>query len=91
MRIVREKIVTARVRSVCCACIRQINAGETMRVVVIADHDGMNTWKECKTCMELIKKDPKRFDDGFSVFEYGCVYNALNVGQTPEELLTELG
>ena len=46
-------------------------------------------WYLCPTCYELYHNHFKKFDDGEGVPEY-FVCEALNKGQTPEELLIEL-
>ena len=89
MKILNEKTVRSRTHHRCSACLRIFPAGVMIRKATVL-YGGIGTWKECPTCAELLRKDPKRFDDGSGIFEYGCVDAALNQGQTPEELLSEL-
>ena len=89
MKIIGEKGVVTRKKHRCSACLRVFPAGTRMRKVAVSDA-GVSTWKECPTCVELLKKDPVRFSDGFGILEYGCVDACLDVGQTPEMLLDEM-
>ena len=89
MRIINERTVRSRTQHRCSACLRIFPSGVMIRKVKVV-HDGFNTWKECPTCVELFKKDPIRFSDGFGILEYGCVDACLDVGQTPEMLLDEM-
>lgn len=89
MRILSERTTKSRKAHRCCACLRVFPSGTKIRHVKVV-YDGISTWKECPTCAELLRKDPKSFDDGCGLFEYGCVDASLDVGQTPEILLSKL-
>lgn len=73
----------------CSACLRLFPKGTIIRHIKVV-YDGISIWRECPTCVELLKKDPNRFDDGYGILEYGCVDNCLDIGQTPEMLLEEI-
>jgi hypothetical protein len=90
MRILKDKTVKTRKHHRCSACLWMYVSGTIMRTVVNVYEGDFGTWRECPTCVELLKKYPKHFDDGHGIFEQGCVDAALNQGQTPEELLIEL-
>lgn len=56
-------------------------------------YDGIVTWRECPTCMELISKYGSRFQDGYGyegIFYADCVRDVLEPGQMPEDLLKKL-
>jgi hypothetical protein len=90
MRILKDITVKTRKHHRCSACLWMYVPGTIMRTVTNVYEGDFGTWRECPACMELLKKYPKRFDDGFGIFEYGCVDECLNKGQTSEELLIEL-
>lgn len=89
MEALSDKVVVSRKINKCSACLRVMPIGTKIRKVVVV-YNGLQTWKECPTCAELLNKYSNRFDDGFGIFEYGCVDNVLDIGQTPEMLLAEL-
>lgn len=89
MDILSDKIVTTRKKHLCDACGRVFDTGTKMRTQVNT-FDGIQTWRECPTCQELLSKYRSHFDDGESFVSYHCVHNSLNVGQTPEDLLDSL-
>jgi hypothetical protein len=89
MDILSDKVVITRKKHLCGACLRAFEKGTKMRTQVNT-YDGIQTWRECPTCQELLSKHRSHFSDEHNVCEYGCVDEALNRGQTPEELLSEL-
>ena len=90
MKIVSDKIVTTRKPHKCSACGRRFKAGTRMRTQ-INTFDGLTTWRECPTCQELLTRHRSLFEDDLDNMCYeGCVKEALEPGQTPEELLNAL-
>jgi ribosomal protein S27AE len=89
MDILSDKIVTTRKKHNCSACGRVFDKGTKMRTQVNT-YDGIQTWRECPTCQELLSKHRSRFDDGYNVCWMNCVDEALERGQTPEDLLSAL-
>jgi len=88
MDILNNEIVKTRKNHRCNACGRVVLKGSKMHVQTNV-MDGINTWRTCVTCNELLTKHSHLFeDDGICYVD--CVDNALNVGQTPEMLLMEL-
>lgn len=88
MNILSHKDVITRKKHRCNACLRTFPAGTKMNVQTVANEGTIYNWYACQTCEELmaISND---LDDGYGEYEQGCVDNALNVGQTPEEMLEE--
>lgn len=89
MDILSDKIVITRKKHNCSACGRVFDKGTKMRAQVNT-LDGIQTWRECPTCIELLSKHRSYFTDGEDICYSDCVNEALNRGQTPEELLIEL-
>jgi hypothetical protein len=89
MNILSEKTVITRKSHCCDACGRKFPQGTKMYVQVNTI-DGIQAWRTCETCTELLIGFRERFDDGCGVCYNGCVADALNKDQTPEDLLTEL-
>jgi predicted nucleic acid-binding Zn ribbon protein len=52
--------------------------------------DGIQTWRACPTCEELLSKHRSYFADDENICSESCVNEVLVKGQTPEELLNEL-
>jgi len=91
MNILRDKIVKTRKKHNCDACGRLFEKGTMMRTQVNT-YDGIGTWRECPTCMELLSKYRSHFADEYDyIFHSDCVGIVLDRGQTPEELLSMLG
>lgn len=89
MDILSDKIVTTRKIHRCNACERSFPIGTKMRTQVNTS-DGLQTWRECPTCHELIDKYPYLFEDYDHTCYSGCVREALQKDQTPELLLLAL-
>jgi rubredoxin len=90
MDILSDKIVTTRKKHRCSACGRIFEAGTKMRTQVNTS-DGLQTWRECPTCQELLSKHRSKFEDDYEHLCYEfCVNEVLEKGQTPEELLASL-
>ena len=90
MDILSDKIVTTRKKHRCSACGRNFEAGTKMRTQVNTS-DGLQTWRECPTCQELLSKHRSKFEDDYEHLCYEfCVNEVLEKGQTPEELLASL-
>lgn len=89
MDILSDNIVKTRKPHICCACGRRFEKGSKMRRQVNTS-DGIQTWYECETCIKLLMKHRKEFDDGYGCFEMNCVMDALERRQTPEDLLRAL-
>ena len=89
MDILSDKIVTTRKKHNCSACGRVFDVGTKMRTQVNTS-DGIQVWRECPTCQELLSKHRSHFDDGEGVCWMNCVDESLDRGQTPEELLASL-
>ena len=89
MDILRDKIVKTRKKHNCCACGRVFEKGTQMRTQVNT-MDGIQTWRECPTCTELLSKYRSHFEDDYDVCYSDCVSEVLKRGQTPEELLSAL-
>ena len=89
MDILSDKVVKTRKKHNCSACGRLFKKGTKMRTQVNT-FDGIGTWRECPTCEELLRKYPSHFQGDYNVFEGDCVNEALERGQTPEELLSAL-
>lgn len=90
MDILSDKIVTTRKPHRCCACGRLFEKGTKMRTQVNT-FDGIQTWRECPTCQELLSKFRSHFEDNYDHITYSdCVGEVLERGQTPEDLLRAL-
>lgn len=90
MEILSDKIVTTRKKYNCSACGRLFEEGVKMRTQVNT-YDGIGTWRACMACDKLITNYPEHFEDNYDgSFPEGCVSEALERGQTPEELLSLL-
>ena len=90
MDILNDKVVTTRKKHNCSACGRVFEAGTKMRTQVNT-FDGIQTWRECPTCQELLSKYRSHFEDDYDHMCYeGCVNEALERGMTPENLLNTL-
>ena len=90
MDILSDKIVKTRKKHNCCACGRVFDKGTQMRTQVNT-LDGLQTWRECPTCQELLSTHREHFEDESDRICYsGCVSEYLERGQTPEELLSVL-
>jgi hypothetical protein len=85
-----EKTVITRKKHRCNACERVFPEGTQMNVQRIADEGTIYSWYSCRTCQALMSKFSDQFDDGYGGFESGCISNALNHDQTPEQMLEEL-
>lgn len=90
MDILSDKIVTTRKKHMCNACGRAFEKGTRMRTQVNT-MDGIQTWRECPTCEQLLGKHRSHFEDDFDhvCYEF-CVNEILERWQTPEELLSVL-
>ena len=88
MDILSDKIVTTRKKHMCNACGRTFDKGVKMRTQVNVT-DGIQTWRECPTCTELLSTHRSYFeDDSDRVCYEFCVSEVLERGQTPEQLLS---
>jgi hypothetical protein len=87
MIILSDKIVTTRKTHKCCACGRLFEKGTKMRTQVNT-FDGIQVWRECPTCQQLLSKFSSCFEDDYDRSFYSdCVSEVLEWGQTPEDLL----
>ena len=86
MYIISDKIVITRKKHNCSACGRVFGKGTKMRLQVNTS-DGIQTWRECPTCIELLDNHRSYFDDDYDVCSMNCVAHSLDRDQTPEELL----
>jgi len=90
MNILSDKIVTTRKKHRCSAYGRNFEAGTKMRTQVNTS-DGLQTWRECPTCQELLSKHRLKFEDDYDHLCYEfCVNEVLEKGETPEQLLASL-
>ena len=90
MDIISDKIVKTRKKHKCSACGRIFEKGTKMRTQVNT-LDGIQTWRECPTCQELLSKHRSKFEDDYDHLCYElCVNELLEKGQTPAELLDSL-
>jgi len=90
MAILSDKIVKTHKKHYCSACGRAFKKGTMMRTQVNT-MDGIQAWRECPTCMELLSKYRSYFEDDYDNICYsGCVSESLEQGQTPEKLLNIL-
>jgi len=90
MDVLSDKIVKTRKKHSCSACGRLFDKGTMMRTQVNTI-DGIQTWRECPTCTEILSKYRSHFEDDYDHICYHlCVRDALKLNQTPEELLSSL-
>ena len=89
MDILSDKIVITRKKHRCSACGRLFENGTKMRTQVNT-FDGIQTWRECPTCTELLSEYRSHFEDYDGMCYQGCVNEACESGQTPEQLLEQL-
>ena len=93
MDILSDKIVITRKRHNCDACGRVFEKGTKMRAQVNT-YGGIQTWRECPTCIELLSNYRFYFTDINDVCEENCVDEVLEKNnlssQTPEDLLEKL-
>ena len=90
MDVLSDKIVKTRKKHNCCACGRVFGKGTMMRTQVNT-MDGIQIWRECPTCTELLSKHRSHFEDDYDHICYSdCVSEVLERGQTPEQLLSAL-
>ena len=90
MDILSDKIVTTRKKHRCSACGRVFEKGTKMQTQVNTS-DGIQVWRACPTCQILTSKYRSHFEDDYDHLCYeDCVNEALEKGQTPEELLASL-
>ena len=87
--ILSDKIVRTNKKHMCSACGRIFQKGTMMRTQVNT-YDGIQTWRECPTCQQLLKKYAEQFESSDNMFEEFCVMNTLEQKQTPEYLLNSL-
>ena len=90
MEVISSTIRKNRKNHICDACCRVFGVGVEMNNVVVADQGCIDTWRECPTCTELLKKYPENWSDGFGILDAGCVDNYREIWETPEELLQRL-
>lgn len=90
MDVLSEKIVVTRKPHRCDACQRKFDAGIKMSVQVNVFEGDINRWRTCETCTEIVSKHFKWLSDGDGYISEACVADALEKGQTPEQLLEEL-
>lgn len=87
MVILSDKLVVTRKRHVCNACGRMFEKGTKMWTQVNI-YDGIQVFRSCITCSELMLKYKYKFyDDCENMFMSGCVSDCLEKDQTPEQLL----
>lgn len=90
MDILSDKIVITRKRHNCDACGRVFEKGTKMRAQVNT-YGGIQTWRECPTCMELLADYRSHFEDSYNgICEENCVSEVLEKNETPEDLLHKL-
>jgi len=90
MDILSDKLVITRKKHRCSACGRVFEKGTKMQTQVNTG-DGIQVWRTCPTCTELLTKYWSKFEDDYDHICYEfCVNEALEKGQTPEELLASL-
>lgn len=89
MDVLSDKVVITRIKHHCSACGRLFDKGIKMRTQVNTS-DGLQVWRECPTCQELLSTYRDFFEDADRICYSGCVNESLDSGQTPEELLSAL-
>ena len=89
MDILSDKVVTTRKKHACSACGRLFEKGTKMRTQ-INTFDGIQAWRECPTCTELLSTHRSHFEDYDGMCYQGCVNEVCESGQTPEQLLEQL-
>ena len=89
MDTLRDKIVVTRKRHKCNACLRYFDKGTKMRTQVNIE-DGIQVWRECPTCTELLSDHRTVFEDYDNLCFEGCVADELSELdlKSPEDLLT---
>jgi hypothetical protein len=87
--ILSDKIVITRKRHKCSACGRPFEKGTKMRTQVNT-FDGIQTWRECPTCIELLSTHRSHFEDYDGTCYMNCVDEVCESEQTPEQLLEQL-
>lgn len=87
--ILSDKIVVTRKKHRCNACLRIFEKGTKMRTQVNT-YDGIQVWRECPTCTELLSKYREHFEDADRMCYRDCVNDVCDVGQAPEQLLEQL-
>jgi len=88
MDILSDKIVITRKKHRCSACGRLFENGTKMRTQVNT-FDGIQTWRECPTCTELLSEYRSHFEDYDGMCYQDCVNEVCELGQTPEQLLQQ--
>lgn len=86
MNILRDNIVITRKKHMCNACGRVFEKGTKMHTQVNT-LDGIQTFRECPTCTELLSKYRSFFEDYCSICYEFCVNDILEKGETPEDIL----
>jgi DNA replicative helicase MCM subunit Mcm2 (Cdc46/Mcm family) len=89
MDILSDKIVITRKKHRCSACSRLFDKGTKMRTQ-INTYDGIQAWRECPTCTELLSTYRSHFEDEDGICHQDCVNEVRELGQTPEDLLNQL-
>ena len=89
MDIISDKIVITRKKHRCSACGRLFEKGIQMRTQ-INTFDGIQAWRECPTCTELLSMYRSEFEDYDGMCYCDCVREVCAHGQTPEQLLQQL-
>ena len=89
MDILSDKIVITRKNHRCSACGRLFEKGTKMRTQVNTS-DGIQVWRECPTCAELLNTHSLLFEDYDGICYCNCVREVCAHGQTPEQLLQQL-
>lgn len=79
-------VVTTRKPHRCFCCERVFPKGTNMRYWSVVGDDGFGSGYNCATCEELLTLTDY-LNDPYEGYSHGCVYEALNKGQTPEQLL----
>lgn len=88
--VLSDKVVKTRKPHRCTACLRTFPAGSIMKRQVHTE-DYFQTWNECQTCMQILSRHYTYFADNHcDNVEEGCVKDALEKDQTPEQLLKYL-
>lgn len=90
MHVLSEKTVITRKPHRCHACQRKVEAGVKMSFQVNVFEGDINRWRTCETCTEIVSNHFKWLSDGDGYISEACVADALEKGQTPEQLLEQL-
>ena len=88
MDILSDKVVITRKSHKCDACGRTFEKGSKMHLQVNT-FDGIQSWRTCLTCQELLSIYSEYFIDSDDLFHENCVKEQLTQEQTPEDLLSE--